>query len=216
MDQQIIVTKKTVSNKGKQNNGMPGTDLWTDGLICAFEFVRNPNLSCANSSASTKGQVLRTSTFEQQTLNKYTSSNLAPLINLKVEEGDVNVSSKPLRGPPESHWVPIGWGRISELVQKINSGTDMDDEAINDLIEDGDDLTVADVAAPYFERPVGPTWWCHVSAGHPAVDSWLRNVHWLHPAIRIALRAESRLMSEKMRHLLYEVLCFNFIVVFLY
>ncbi|XP_078169036.1 uncharacterized protein LOC144563437 [Carex rostrata] len=69
-------------------------------------------------------------------------------------------------------------------------------------------LNVADVVAvPYFERPAGPTWRCHIPAGHPAIDSWLRNMHQLHPAIRMAFRDESRLMSEKMRHLfLYEVL----------
>lgn len=86
----------------------------------------------------------------------------------------------------------------------------MDDETINNLIGDGDDLNVADVAAPYFERSAGPTWWCHIAAGHPAIDSWLRNMHQLHPAIRMAFRDESWLMSEKMRHLfLYEVLCSN-------
>ncbi|KAF3324471.1 hypothetical protein FCM35_KLT10628 [Carex littledalei] len=156
---------------------MPGTDLWTDGLICAFELVRNRNLSRANSAVPTKTLVSKTSTFEQQTLNKYTLLDSVPLINLKIEEEDVNVSSKPFRGAPESQWVPIGWGRISELVRKINSGMDMDEEKINNLIDDGDDLTVADVAAPYFERPAGPTWWCHIAAGHPAIDSWLRNVH---------------------------------------
>ncbi|KAF0898531.1 hypothetical protein E2562_008125 [Oryza meyeriana var. granulata] len=72
---------------------------------------------------------------------------------------------------------------------------------------DGDqcDITVADVAAPYWQRPAGPTWWCHVMAGHPAVDAWLATARWLHPAICVALRDESMLISEKMKHLLYEV-----------
>jgi hypothetical protein len=61
MDQQIIVTKKTKINKIKQNNG---------GLICAFEFVRNPNVSLVNSATSTKAPVLRTSAIEHRTLNK--------------------------------------------------------------------------------------------------------------------------------------------------
>lgn len=69
MDQQTIVTKKTEINKVKQNNDMPGTDLWTDGLICTFEFVRNRNLSRANSAVPTKTPLSKTSTFEQQTLN---------------------------------------------------------------------------------------------------------------------------------------------------
>ncbi|KAL2930802.1 Midasin [Bienertia sinuspersici] len=60
-------------------------------------------------------------------------------------------------------------------------------------------------AAPYWERPAGPVWWCHVDASHQNIISWLSNAQWLHPAVSIALRDESRLMSERMRYLLYEV-----------
>nr|GEU31729.1 magnesium transporter CorA-like family protein [Tanacetum cinerariifolium] len=70
---------------------------------------------------------------------------------------------------------------------------------------DDNEVTVADIAVPYRERPVGPTWWCHVEAGHPSVHSWLSYSKWLHPAISIALRDESKLISERMKHLLYEV-----------
>ncbi|KAK3446252.1 hypothetical protein EUGRSUZ_A01984 [Eucalyptus grandis] len=77
------------------------------------------------------------------------------------------------------HRVPIGWLRIHQL---IDFGDSEDDE-----------------------RPVGPTWWCHVAADHPFVQSWLSNAQWLHPAISISLRDESRLMSERTKHLLYEV-----------
>ncbi|GKA85564.1 hypothetical protein Tco_0807218 [Tanacetum coccineum] len=70
---------------------------------------------------------------------------------------------------------------------------------------DDNEVTVADIAVPYRERPVGPTWWCHVEAGHLMVHSWLSNSKWLHPAISIALRDESKLISERMKHLLYEV-----------
>ncbi|GKB15629.1 retrotransposon protein, partial [Tanacetum coccineum] len=73
---------------------------------------------------------------------------------------------------------------------------------------DDNEVTVADIAVPYRERPVGPTWWCHVEAGHLMVHSWLSNSKWLHPAISIALRDESKLISERMKHLLYE----NFLV----
>uniref|UniRef100_A0A453F0H4 Uncharacterized protein n=1 Tax=Aegilops tauschii subsp. strangulata TaxID=200361 RepID=A0A453F0H4_AEGTS len=82
-----------------------------------------------------------------------------------------------------------------------------DGQGMGGLMDDGDqccDITVADVAAPYWQRPAGPTWWCHVTAGHPAVDAWLAGARWLHPAIRVALRDESMLISEKMKHLLYE------------
>lgn len=44
-----------------------------------------------------------------------------------------------------------------------------------------------------------------MAAGHPAVDAWLAAARWLHPAICVALRDESVLISEKMKHLLYEV-----------
>ena len=83
-----------------------------------------------------------------------------------------------------------------------------DGQGMGGLMDDGDqccDITVADVAAPYWQRPAGPTWWCHVTAGHPAVDALLAGARWLHPAIRVALRDESMLISEKMKHLLYEV-----------
>lgn len=75
----------------------------------------------------------------------------------------------------------------------------------HEFADDENDITVAEVAAPYWERPVGPTWWCHVSAGHPFINSWLSSAQWLHPAISIALRDESRLISERMKYLLYEV-----------
>ncbi|PNX74004.1 magnesium transporter CorA-like family protein, partial [Trifolium pratense] len=68
-----------------------------------------------------------------------------------------------------------------------------------------DDFTVADLAAPYWECLAGPIWWCHVYAGHPSVEAWLSNAQWLHPAVSLALRDESRLISERMQHLLYEV-----------
>ena len=74
-----------------------------------------------------------------------------------------------------------------------------------DLMDDEEDLTVADLAAPYWERQAGPTWWCHVAAGHPCVDAWLKSAQWLHPAISVALRDENRLISDRMKHLLYEV-----------
>ncbi|KAH7844783.1 hypothetical protein Vadar_031617 [Vaccinium darrowii] len=40
---------------------------------------------------------------------------------------------------------------------------------------------------------------------HPFIDTWLRHAQWLHHAISIALRDESWLISDRMKHLLYEV-----------
>ncbi|CAH1435631.1 unnamed protein product [Lactuca virosa] len=73
-------------------------------------------------------------------------------------------------------------------------------------INDEYDRTTANLAAPYWERPTGPIWWCHVTASHPHINSWFTNASWLHPEISIALRDEIRLISERMKHLLYEVL----------
>lgn len=68
------------------------------------------------------------------------------------------------------------------------------------------EATVAELAAPYWERPLaGPTWWCHVDASHQVIASWLRNAQWLHPAVSVALRDESKLISERMKHIFYEV-----------
>ncbi|KAK2993915.1 LOW QUALITY PROTEIN: hypothetical protein RJ640_012789 [Escallonia rubra] len=72
-------------------------------------------------------------------------------------------------------------------------------------MDDEDDLTTADLAATYWELRAGTIWWCHVAAGHQSVDAWLSNAQWLHPAISVALRDESRLISDRMKHLLYEV-----------
>jgi hypothetical protein len=102
-------------------------------------------------------------------------------------------------------WVPIGWTRIAELVQRVQSDSSWENE-LTEYSDTEDDYTVADLAAPYWQRPVGPTWWCHVTAGHPSIDAWLNSAHWMHPAIRTALRDESKLISDRMKYLLYEVL----------
>ncbi|XWS41040.1 hypothetical protein CRYUN_Cryun17cG0046800 [Craigia yunnanensis] len=73
-----------------------------------------------------------------------------------------------------------------------------------ELSENKDDVTVVDLAASYLERPVGLTWWCHVAVAHPSINAWLSNAHWLHPAISVALRDQSRQISERMKHLFYE------------
>ncbi|KAL3754821.1 hypothetical protein ACJRO7_001990 [Eucalyptus globulus] len=134
---------------------MLGEDLWTDGLVCAFEFRR--------AGGERRSASLDVNTCRGHALEKF-------------------------RG---GHWVPIGWVRIHQLVQPVDFG------------DSEDDVAIADTATPCWERPVGPTWWCHVVADHPFVQSWLSNAQWLHPAISISLRDESRLMSERTKHLLY-------------
>ncbi|KAL3677820.1 hypothetical protein R1sor_020776 [Riccia sorocarpa] len=107
-------------------------------------------------------------------------------------------------------WVPIGWDRIGELCKlaQCNIISGKADEMMmldESNSEDSEYLTVADQAAPYWQSPVGPTWWCHVDPRHPHVHSWLLQGQWLHHAISAALRDESRLISDRMRHLYYEV-----------
>ncbi|XP_028786720.1 uncharacterized protein LOC114742670 isoform X1 [Neltuma alba] len=116
------------------------------------------------------------------------------------QSGQFNAAEKYER----SHWVPIGWTRILELVQTVQVDGAWASQQFG-TADDEDDFTVADLAAPYWERPSGPIWWCNVAAGHPNIEVWLRNAQWLHPAISVALRDESRLISERMKHLLYEI-----------
>lgn len=215
-------TKKQENLKNKE--GMPGSELWTDGLICAFEHVRMHKKSVRPRSSSkthsSDGENIKkqvpTDVATEASSPKANENNLMESTSL-VELGDDHIA--PFDDdtdcqPPQSdhlhsvdrlsgnHWVPIGWARISELVQTVDIGWDSHQL---DIMVDEDDLTVADLAAPYWERPGGPRWWCHVVACHPFVDAWLRNAQWLHPAISIALRDESRLISDRMKHLLYEV-----------
>ncbi|CAL5412453.1 unnamed protein product [Camellia sinensis] len=215
-------TKKQENLKNKE--AMPGSELWTDGLICAFEHVRMHKKSVRprsySKTHSSDGENIKkqvpTDVATEASSPKANENNLMESTSL-VELGDDHIA--PFDDdtdcqPPQSdhlhsvdrlsgnHWVPIGWARISELVQTVDIGWDSHQL---DIMVDEDDLTVADLAAPYWERPGGPRWWCHVVAGHPFVDVWLRNAQWLHPAISIALRDESRLISDRMKHLLYEM-----------
>ncbi|KAF9587866.1 hypothetical protein IFM89_006120 [Coptis chinensis] len=203
---------------------MLGSDLWKDGLICAFEFVRghvktvrsktgsrvhftqqidvnNPKkeqLKCALMDASNHNMTSNGSA-DSVSLMDAKSNEIVHLNDQKDSE-----NFHPMDRHAGSYWVPIGWARISELVQNVQVDAGWGQQPI-EFTEDDDELTVADVAAPYWQQPAGPTWWCHVSAGHPSIDAWLNNAHWLHPAISVALRDESRLISERMKHLLYEV-----------
>lgn len=224
--------KKPESNKiCHVRDANPGNDLWTDGLVCAFEFVRRPKKSSKTRSSSKitdrlnlDGQYLKRHVSSDglmdassMRLNKdklSTPSSVNVLRDSSLGASDDDKESQVLQagqfsatGKYEgSHWVPIGWARISELVQTVQVDAEWSSHQF-EFEDQEDDLTVADLAAPYWERPAGPIWWCHVCAGHPNVEAWLSNAQWLHPAVSLALRDESRLISERMKHLLYEVQC---------
>lgn len=208
---------------------MLGGELWTDGLICAFEFIRGCRNSCGSRSKldiqSSQPNIVTTL---KKTVSKCETTDCLPqyFSESNFEEPSLIESgatdSDMLNGdfyyqnyhlgcfhPPERSpgncWIPIGWARISDLLQKVQVNAVWNLQHF-DFTDEEDEMTVADVAAPYRERPTGPTWWCHVDACHPFISTWLSNAQWLHPAISIALRDESKLISERMKHLLYEVL----------
>ncbi|KAL1320527.1 uncharacterized protein LOC107638787 isoform X1 [Arachis ipaensis] len=213
-------------NTGESN---PGNNLWTDGLICAFEFVqgrkkpikhRSPlkisdklNLDvhqCKRSSSSeglthaASGRPDKDNLSHHSSVNSLRDSSLGASDDDKESQvsqgGQFNAAGKYEGG----HWVPIGWKRILQLIQTVQVDADWGYHQI-EIEDQEDEVTVADLAAPYWEYPAGPIWWCHVCAGHPNVEAWLINAKWLHPAVSLALRDESKLISEKMKHLFYEV-----------
>ena len=212
-------------------DAVPGNELWTDGLICAFEFIRGQKKlihSKYGSRMLSRQQIYgdqsqlrvpshgfaetsfpkldRNKVVDTASLTELRSNSTTPFDDdkgsLVHQPGQIQSFEK----YEESHWVPIGWARISELVQTVQVDAGWASQVL-DSMDDEEDLTVADLAAPYWQRPAGPVWWCHVSAGHPSIDAWLSNAQWLHPAISLALRDEGKLISEKMKHLLYEVKC---------
>lgn len=211
-------------------------DLWTDGLICAFEFVQGHGRA-VGSKSGLKTHSAQQETIEESdkqvstsvTINSTThevssgalesvpltesiGNDINPLLGHSCDNDCYSSFIHPDEKYPGSYWTPIGWSRISELVQTVQADTGWASQPV-ELTYKEDDLTVAEVAAPYWERPVGPTWWCHVTAGHPFINAWLSNAQWLHPAISTALRDESKLISERMKHLFYEVI---FLVLSLY
>lgn len=102
-----------------------------------------------------------------------------------------------------SQWVPIGWSRLSELFQALQGDPMWGNDDI--LSDEDDSLAVADVAYPYWQKRNGPTFWCHVDARHSNIAKFFGSTCWLHPAVSVALRDEKRLISDRMKHLLYEV-----------
>ncbi|XP_071713428.1 uncharacterized protein [Rutidosis leptorrhynchoides] len=180
-------------NNQKHQTGkdtLVGCPLWTDGLICAFEakrFRRKYRPQDINESKKQGSKSGQTEKFIDEGVNP----------NHHLGSVNDNLSTG-------IYWIPIGWTRINQLTDTVSVDGCWETQHTEFDIDDNE-LTVADIAVPYRERPVGPTWWCHVDVGHTSVNSWLCNSKWLHPAISIALRDESKLISERMKHLLYEV-----------
>ncbi|KAI3409414.1 uncharacterized protein J3R85_019354, partial [Psidium guajava] len=213
-------TKKPDSRGGFfGRDAAPGSGLWKDGLICAFEFVGARRRSSDHSKCGSKLPSRAPTKFDHSKARAGANGGVVEALPQAVSRGyDSEAAAGDGYGDrlvheqgqfpsvdrlEGSHWVPIGWERISALTQtvQVDAGWTMQLESM-----DGEeDLTAADMAAPYWERPAGPIWWCHFSAGHPVVEAWLSNAQWLHPAVSLALRDEGRLISERMKHLLYEV-----------
>ncbi|CAK9327561.1 unnamed protein product [Citrullus colocynthis] len=206
--------EKPEAHKTFNKDAALGCDLWTDGLICAFEYIGRPKKSSDSKSKSKM--------TDRRQMNSEFPTTMLPTTELN--NGNANTHERKRLFEPTSpedlksqcgqscerervesnNWLPIGWDRISELVQTIQ--VDAEWASISfDFMDEEDDLAVADLVAPYWKQPAGPIWWCHVSASHPSVEAWLRTAHWLHPAISLALRDESRLISDRMKHLFYEV-----------
>ncbi|MBA0766632.1 hypothetical protein Gotri_015657, partial [Gossypium trilobum] len=200
----------------QSRNDAVGGDLWTDGLICAFEYVKGQgkrgqpksgakvlSAQCSLKEASRR----RIYANEPENVNSNNLAKSPPLKDSAVTVKDASYVTQDLNPGeefPRAYWEPIGWDRVYQLVQMLQADDGWGSQPI-ELTENEDEVTVTDLAAPYWERPVGPTWWCHVAADHPSINAWLSTAQWLHPAISVALRDESTLISERMKHLFYEV-----------
>ncbi|KMS95916.1 hypothetical protein BVRB_003980 isoform A [Beta vulgaris subsp. vulgaris] len=213
--------KPEVPKNHNHKDAIPGTDLWTDGLICGFEYVRarhkvkkqkfsskfpfsrNLGKDDLQKQTFTDGQ---TDACGQNRVYNPDSQYLPELESHHASILDDHLDNQAciMDHFHESRWVPIGWTRISQLVQEVQVDFDWESQQF-EFIDQEDDVSVAELAAPYWERPAGPVWWCHVDASHQNIILWLSNAQWLHPAVSIALRDETRLISERMKYLLYEV-----------
>lgn len=104
----------------------PFSDLWTDGLICVFEFVRGDKKVLAAHSVvkdAANKQVLSPERTESHHSRKNVkrSSKRGSGIGQNRKEEDLNYKQnshsghfRGREGVPKSCWVPIGWDRISD------------------------------------------------------------------------------------------------------
>ncbi|XWS18598.1 hypothetical protein CRYUN_Cryun32bG0058400 [Craigia yunnanensis] len=179
-------------------NVMLGSDIWTDGLICAFEFIRG-HKKPMNSKYGSRVQGKRSDDEYlkvQMPANKLTEASSPRLEGRKLIEFSFSYESRDSVATSfdeckDGHslqsgqfnatgrfdgscWVPIGWERISGLAKTVQVNAGWASQQF-ELMDNEDDLIVQDLTAPYWERPAGPIWWCHLAAGHPSVVAWLNN-----------------------------------------
>lgn len=235
-------TKKPHNSK----HACDGVDLWTDGLLCAYEYVPShrkhfrvggklddksgllegkfdADLTLKSGNLDEAGPLLKHSA-EHAALDEFPRPTNGRLGSAGPSQGAAQVanqSGKPIdeissagkddknvtKSIDGGRWIPIGWKRLAELAQAAKVGADLLSSSSEESLygDDSELVCVADVAAPFWVPRAGPTWWCNVLAGHPHINSWLTGAQWLHPAVRDALRDENRLISERMKHLYYEV-----------
>ncbi|KAH7865023.1 hypothetical protein Vadar_001293 [Vaccinium darrowii] len=160
---------------------MPGIELWTDGLICAFEHIgvhKKPTRPKSHSKIHSPNKIDVEITKKQVPTCELTEASSAIESGRKLTEStslielggccitplEDNIESWPSesghlhsaeRLAAGSHWVPIGWARISEQVQTVQVDTGWVSQQF-DIMDDEDELTVTDLAAPHSERPGGP------------------------------------------------------------
>ncbi|KVI07394.1 hypothetical protein Ccrd_014212 [Cynara cardunculus var. scolymus] len=160
-------------------DAMLGCALWTDGLICAFEAVRGhrkcrPQDVIRDKKQGSKNRI--TSSVPVQTV-KRNISNSVPFpesYDGGIDSYDHGCNSEHYFGYAHNNmntgncWIPIGWSRITQLVETVQVNGCWDSQHEEFEIDDNE-VTVADIAVPYREQAVGPTWWCHVDAGHPSI-----------------------------------------------
>ncbi|CAM6100193.1 unnamed protein product [Calypogeia fissa] len=216
------------------------SDLWIDGLLCAYEFIttvkKKPQVSegkFGQKSESPKeifpadikmGELVSKrlpDTAIKQSTDAENDLETSHIHNLRnYNEGSDDDSSGRDYGHGgavqyshhtkalfRNQWVPIGWARITELVEYVQRHSMPSSDHMLDPGSESDYGLgyVADQAAPFTQSQKGPIWWCHVLASHPHIVEWLSHAQWLDPAITSGLRDESRLISERMKHLFYEV-----------
>ncbi|KAL4396860.1 hypothetical protein HN51_001324 [Arachis hypogaea] len=133
-------------NTGESN---PGNNLWTDGLICAFEFVQGRKKPIKHKSPLKISDKLNLDVY--QCKRSGSSDGLTHAASGRPDKDNLSHHSC-----------------VNSLRDSSRDASDNDREPVQVdadwayhqiVIEDQEDeLTVADLAAPYWEYPAGPIW----------------------------------------------------------
>ncbi|KAK4360311.1 hypothetical protein RND71_019263 [Anisodus tanguticus] len=124
---------------------MPGSELWTDGLICAFEFIRGhkklgpkglPPNEIVNEIVKRTVRAYRVAEAPAQRTKGDCSPDSTPLVESRVQE--ISPADGKMERIEGSHWIPIGWARISEIGQNVQADVGWSTQQF--------DLTVADLS----------------------------------------------------------------------